>query len=124
MSVGDLAGLIAAVAFVALVGFTAYPLIKLGKVLDETRVSVRGVTEGTLPLLSEATITLTSTNEQLVKVDAITTNAAQVSTNVSALTALFAATMGSPVVKVAAFTYGVRQALGGRRSSGGRRRRG
>ena len=33
-----------------------------------------------------------------------------ISGNVSALTSLFAATLGSPVVKVAAFSYGVRQA--------------
>jgi len=33
-----------------------------------------------------------------------------VTTNVSALTALFAATLGSPVIKVAAFSYGVRSA--------------
>ena len=45
----------------------------------------------------------------------ITTGAAQVATNVSALTALFAATLGSPVVKLAAFTYGVRGAVSGRR---------
>ena len=32
MSVGDVAGLIAALAFVALVGFLALPLIKLGGV--------------------------------------------------------------------------------------------
>ena len=41
---------------------------------------------------------------------------------------LFAATLGSPVVKVAAFTYGVRTALSGSARSGrgtrGRRRRG
>ncbi|CPU66761.1 Uncharacterised protein [Mycobacteroides abscessus] len=44
------------------------------------------------------------------------------SENVSALTGLYAATFGAPLVKVAAFTYGVRQAaarsFGGRRSSG------
>jgi hypothetical protein len=49
-------------------------------------------------------------------------------TNVNALTALFAATLGSPVVKVAAFTYGVRSALSGAgkssRGTRGRRRRG
>lgn len=121
MSVADVAGLIAAVAFVLLVGFIAYPLVKLGKVLDETRLTVRGLSEGTLPLLSEVTTTVATTNEQLVKVDAITTNVAQVSTNVSALTSLFAATLGSPVVKVAAFSYGVRQAMG-KRTAGSRRR--
>src|ERR687889_679313 len=108
MSVGEFAGLLSAVAFLLLVGALAYPLFKLGKVLDETRVTVRGLSDGTLPLLSEVTTTVASTNEQLVKVDAITNNVAQVSTNVSALTSLFAATLGSPVVKVAAFSYGVR----------------
>jgi uncharacterized protein YoxC len=124
MSVGDVAGLIAAVAFVLLVMVIAYPLYKLGKVLDETRLTVRGLSEGTLPLLTEVTTTVATTNEQLIKVDAITTNVAQVSTNVSALTSLFAATLGSPVVKVAAFSYGVRQAMNGRRAGGRRRGRG
>ena len=125
MSLGDVAGLIAALAFVLLVGFLAYPLVKLGKVLEETRVTVRGISDGTVPLLSEVTTTVASTNAQLVKVDSITDNVAQVSTNVSALTALFAATLGSPVVKVAAFSYGVRQAMNGRSASrgGGRRRK-
>ncbi|MBI4941614.1 MULTISPECIES: DUF948 domain-containing protein [unclassified Kineosporia] len=123
MSLGDVAGLIAALAFVLLVGFLAYPLVKLGKVLEETRVTVRGISDGTVPLLSEVTTTVASTNAQLVKVDSITDNVAQVSTNVSALTALFAATLGSPVVKVAAFSYGVRQAMNGR-SSGRSRRKG
>lgn len=120
---GDVAGIIAAVAFVALVGLIAVPLVKLGQVLDETRTTIRGLSEEARPLLSEVTTTVGHTNDQLVKVDGITTNAAQVATNVSALTSLFAATMGSPVVKVAAFTFGVRQAIGGRRS-GTRRRRG
>ncbi len=125
MSVGEIAGLVAAVGFVALVGATAYPLIKLGKVLEETRVAVRGLSDGTLPLLSEVTTTVASTNEQLVKVDSITSNVAQVSTNVSALTSLFAATLGSPVVKGAAFSYGVRQAVSGRgKRTGSRRGRG
>lgn len=123
MSAGDVAGLIAAGAFVLLVGLLALPLVKLGKVLDETRETIRGVHEQTVPLLSEVTTTVGHTNDQLVKVDTITTNAAQVATNVSALTALFAATLGSPVIRVAAFTYGVRHAVSGRRTGAGRVRR-
>lgn len=120
---GDVAGLIAAVVFAILVGLLARPLIKLGAVLDETRTTIRTLADDTRPLLSEVTTTVSHTNEQLVKVDTITTNAAQVATNVSALTALFAATLGSPVVKVAAFTYGVRSAITGRRTGAGRLRR-
>ena len=116
-------GSVAAIVFVLLVAAMAYPLIKLGQVLEETRVAVRGLSDGTLPLLSEVTTTVATTNEQLVKVDSITSNVAQVSTNVSALTSLFAATLGSPVVKVAAFSYGVRRAIGGRGAKASRRGR-
>ncbi|PJI85633.1 DUF948 domain-containing protein [Luteimicrobium subarcticum] len=111
MSVGDVAGLIAAIAFVLLVGVLALPLLKLGKVFDETRSSVKQLTDHSLPILDEAATALTSANGQLEKVDVVTTAAAQVSENVSALTALYAATVGRPLVKVAAFSYGVRRAF-------------
>ena len=114
MSGGEIAGLIAAFAFVLLVGVLAIPLIKLGGVFDETRHMIKGVSEETVPLLSEVTTTVTTTNAQLVRVDAITSNVQSATTNVSALTSLLAATLGSPVVKVAAFTYGVRSAASGR----------
>ncbi|MDP9395006.1 MAG: DUF948 domain-containing protein [Actinomycetota bacterium] len=115
MSAGEIAGLVAAFAFVLLVGFTAVPLLKLGKVLDQTRFAIRDVAHETLPLIDEVTTTVSTTNQQLAKVDAITTTVQEATTNVSALTAAFAATLGGPVVKVAAFTYGVRRALGDRR---------
>ncbi|QTE28020.1 DUF948 domain-containing protein [Pengzhenrongella sicca] len=113
MSVGDIAGLIAAIAFVLLVGVLAVPLVKLGRVLDETRVSVKELTDHSVPILDEAAATVASANTQLVKVDTITTAAVQVSENVSALTSLFAATVGGPMVKVAAFSYAVRRTVGG-----------
>jgi uncharacterized protein YoxC len=115
MSVGDVAGLIAAIAFVLLVGLLAIPLLKLGKVLDEARRLVGTVTDETVPLINEVTTTVGLTNHQLERVDAITSNVQQVTTNVSALSSLFAATLGNPVVKVAAFSYGVRRALSERR---------
>lgn len=123
MSVGDIAALMFAIGFLILVGFLGIPLIKLGRVLDETRLTVRGLSDGTTPLLSEVTTTVASTNQQLAKVDTITTNAAQVSTNVTALTSLFAATLGSPVVKVAAFSYGVRRAMSGNSAKNAKRRK-
>lgn len=110
---GDVAGMIAAIAFVLLVGLVAVPLIKLGRVLDETTTSVKELTEHTVPVLDETAALVASGNTQLENIDTVTTAAAQVSQNVSALTALFAATLGGPAVKVAAFSYGVRRAFGG-----------
>ncbi|MEP7763970.1 DUF948 domain-containing protein [Sanguibacter sp. 25GB23B1] len=109
--IGQIAGLIAAVAFVALVGFLAVPLIKLGRVLDTTTQSIKDITEHSVPILDESALAVASANSQLVKVDTITTAASEVSQNVSALTGLYAATFGAPLVKVAAFSYGVRQAF-------------
>ncbi|MGY4642621.1 DUF948 domain-containing protein [Cellulomonas sp. URHB0016] len=113
MSVGDVAGLVAAIAFVLLVGALAVPLVKLGRVLDEARTSVKELTDHTVPVLDETATLVASSNTQLQNIDTVTTAAAQVSENVSALTALFAATVGSPMIKVAAFSYGARRALAG-----------
>ncbi len=121
---GDVAGLVAAVAFVALVGALAVPLVKLGRVLDEATTSVRTLTEHALPVLDEAATTVASTNQQLEHVDQVTTAAAQVSANVAALTSLFSATVGGPMIRVAAFSYGVRRAVGGLTDTVRGRRRG
>ena len=109
---GDVVGLIFAIAFVVLVLFLGLVLIKLGKVLTETQKLVAGITDKTVPLLGEVTGTVTHVNQELVRVDAITANVQSMTGNVSALTSLFAATLGSPIVKVAAFSYGVRKAAG------------
>lgn len=114
MSAGEVAGLIAACAFVLLVGILAIPLVRLGGVLTETRRLVADLDRQTVPLLGEVTTSVTRVNGELVRVDAIASNVASISGNVSALTGLFAATLGSPVIKVAAFSYGVRRALGER----------
>ena len=113
MSFGDVVGLIAALAFVALVGFMAVPLVKLGRVLDAATKSVKEITEHTLPVIDETAATIAGTNAQLAKIDAVTTAAAEISQNASALTALVASTVGRPLIKLAAFSYGVRQALSG-----------
>lgn len=115
---GDVAGLIAAVAFVLLVGLLAVPLIKLGRVLDEARVSVKELTDHSLPVIDETAKVVASSATQMDKVDTVTTAAAQVGENVSALTSLVTATVGAPLLKVAAFSYGVRRALAGLRTGG------
>lgn len=115
ITLGQVAGLIAAIAFVALVAILALPVIRLGAVFKEATRSVKELTDHTVPILDEAATTVAETNAQLEKVDTITTAAADVSQNVSALTALFAATLGGPLIKLAAFTYGVRTTFSERR---------
>jgi uncharacterized protein YoxC len=117
MSAGQIAALIAAGAFVLLVVLLAIPLIKLGRTLDEATIAIRKTHEGSAPLLQNADRTITHVNTQLQRVDGITTNARSVTGNVSALTSLFTATMGGPLVKTAAFSYGVSKAIRARKAS-------
>ncbi|PYI67433.1 DUF948 domain-containing protein [Arthrobacter livingstonensis] len=115
MSGGDIAGLIAAGVFAILVALLAVPIFKLGKVFDEIRVTIRQIGDGTTPLIDEVTSTVATTNTQLGKVDGISNNISDATANISALSSLFAATLGQPLIKVAAFSYGVRQAFAGRK---------
>jgi hypothetical protein len=117
VTAGEIAALIAAGAFVLLVVLLAIPLLKLGRTLDEATVALRKAHEGSAPLLDEAQTTLTQVNTQLERVDGITANARAVTGNVSALTSLFTATLGGPLVRVAAVSYGVNRAVRGRRVS-------
>ncbi|SEE84859.1 DUF948 domain-containing protein [Jiangella alba] len=131
MSVGEVAGLLAAAALVALVGFLAVPILKLGRTVDEFTLVVRDLRQEhvakTATTVDETNELLASTNAQLQRIDAITSNAQTVTTNVAAMSSLFAATLGGPLVRTAAFTYGVRRAIAARRdgaaAGNGRRRR-
>ena len=123
MSGSDIAGLIAAGAFVVLVVLLAVPIIKLGKVFDELRTTIKDVSDGTTPLLGEVANTMATTNDQLKKVDTITNNVSDTTANVSALSSLVAATVGKPLIKVAAFTEGVKAAMNTKPSGKARRSR-
>lgn len=122
LSGGEVAGLIVAVFWAVLVCFIAFVLVKLGKVVGEAGKLVSGVTDQTVPLLSEVTNSVVHVNVELERVDAITANVQSISTNVSALSGVFAATLGSPVIKVAAFSYGVRRAINERQEADVRKR--
>ena len=115
MSGGDIAGLIAAGVFAILVALLALPIIRLTKVFDELIVTIRSLNQSTSPLIDEVTKTVVTTNEQLEKVDGITSNVSDASANVSALYSLVTSTVGQPLIKVASFSYGVRQAFRGKK---------
>ncbi|PZS16825.1 MAG: DUF948 domain-containing protein [Pseudonocardiales bacterium] len=117
MSGGAIAALIAAIAFVLLVVLLAVPLLKLGRTLDEATLAIRKTHEGAGPLLADAQGTLAQVNAQLEQVEGIAKNVNSMTTNVAALTAIVSSTLGSPLIKAAAFTYGVRKTVGERRDA-------
>jgi predicted PurR-regulated permease PerM len=115
VSAGAVVGLIFAVFFAIGVAFLCVVLLRLAQVLRETRNLVAGISDKTQPLLGEITTTVVTANEQLGKVDVITDNVSNISTNASALASTFSATVGGPMIKAAAFSYGVRSAIANRR---------
>lgn len=130
MSIGEIAGLIAAIAFAILVILFAIPLLKLGRVLEEVRLAVRDIGHESVPVLTEVQGTVRATNEELAKLSVVTEDLAKVSQhatvvseNAANMATLFSATLGGPMVKTAAFTYGIRKALKGEGKSAGRRKK-
>ncbi len=111
VSVGELAGLLVAVFWAVLVTLLAVVLVRLSRVLREATVLVSAVTEQAVPLLVDAGAAVRSANEQLERVDEITANVQDAAANANALSSTVAATLGGPLVKVAAFSYGVRKAV-------------
>ncbi|NEA41102.1 DUF948 domain-containing protein [Streptomyces sp. SID11385] len=103
-----------AVFWAILVSFLAVALARLAQTLRATTKMVAEVTEQAVPLLTDASATVRSAQTQLDRVDAIASDVQEVTSNASALSTTVASTFGGPLVKVAAFGYGVRRALGRR----------
>jgi hypothetical protein len=117
VSAGEWAALIAAVAFALLAVFLMITLVKVMRTFDEATIAIRKAHMNSDPLFTGANTTLNHVNTQLDRVDGITANAQAVTGNVSALSSVFTATLGGPLVKVAAFSYGVNRALKARRKA-------
>ena len=117
MSGGEIAAVVAAGAFVLLVLLLAIPLFKLGRTLDEATLAIRTTHEGATPILADAQRTIEQVNAQLVQIEDISKNVNSMTTNVAAMTNIVSSTLGSPLIKAAAFTYGVRKTVSDRRDA-------
>ena len=118
VTLGGIAGMIAACAFLVLVGFMAVPLWKLGKTIDGLTETTKALADGTPPILDEAKGTVTSLNTELVKLGDITEDAAsvtgrarEIAGDASQLSVLVTSTLAVPLIKLSAFSYGVRRAI-------------
>ncbi|HEY3869295.1 MAG TPA: DUF948 domain-containing protein [Actinocrinis sp.] len=115
MSAGAVVGLVFAIFFGVGVVFLCIVLVRLAGVLKETTKLVAGISDQAVPLLGELNTTVATANQQLAKVDTITDNVSTLSGNASALASTFSATVGGPMIKAAAFSYGVRTAIANRK---------
>ncbi|MFJ6751601.1 MULTISPECIES: DUF948 domain-containing protein [unclassified Streptomyces] len=112
MSGGEVAGILVAVFWAILVSFLALVLVRLAQTLKATTKMVAEVSDQAVPLLADASATVRSAHSQLARVDAIAADVQEVTANASALSSTVSSAFGGPLVKVAAFGYGVRRAIG------------
>ncbi|NES13463.1 MULTISPECIES: DUF948 domain-containing protein [Micromonospora] len=129
MSYGEVAALVAAIAFAMLVLILTLPILRLRHTVDAATRMINDLNDRTAPLLGDVNTTVKNVNTaleqvqtsldgvnlQLAKVDTMTTHAQNVTANVANLAAVVSAAAANPLVKVAAFGYGVRKAAAARR---------
>lgn len=108
MEVGEIAGLIAAIAFAVLAGFMIYPLIRLGKMFDQISQTVREPGEHAIPALDEGVTTVKQVNKSLEDVNKISAAASTTANNVGALTDLYGSFLGKPIIKIASTFYALK----------------
>ncbi|GAA0741538.1 hypothetical protein GCM10010199_67270 [Dactylosporangium roseum] len=129
VTAGGLAALIAALAFLVLVCLLAVPILRVRHTIDAATAALRDAADQTTPMLERVNMTidnvnvalqqthttLDGVNMQLARIDTITENVSHVSANVANLSTVVSAAAANPLVKVAAFGYGVRKAAANRR---------
>ena len=130
MTVGEIDGLIAAFAFVLLVGMCVVPLLKLSKLLDELIGAVKDVNSATAPILSELHETVEAANAGLDRLGGVTSevekvtadvakvsgHASMVVENTATLSSIWLAAFGRPLIALASALHGFRVALAGKLS--------
>jgi hypothetical protein len=128
----DWAWFAVAIVVLGLVVATILVMTNLFRVLTAVKDLLDGVTKQTVPLLGEVSTTVSLVNTELGRVDGILATAETVTQTVGHLVEVISSTISSPLVKLSAFAYGLRRAVGaaaaddddgkGRRRRFGRRR--
>jgi uncharacterized protein YoxC len=119
-----LSGALALLAIAAIV-----PILRLRHTVDQATRTLRDVADATGPILGnvnatienvntslgQTQVSLDNVNIQLARLDTITDHVQHVTANVANVSTVVAAAASNPLIKVAAFSYGVRNAASKRR---------
>lgn len=125
----EIAALVAAGAFAVLMLALVVPVLRLRHTIDAATQTLRDVQVRTGPLLDnvhgtvdnvntalgQVQVSLDGVNVQLARVDTMTQHAQAATANVANLVGVVSAAAANPLVKAAAFGYGLRRANANRR---------
>jgi uncharacterized protein YoxC len=116
--IGAIAGLIAALALLIGAVWLAMLLGRLSGSVKELTATVREINTGVSDTLPEVKRLVVSVNDEIEKVGVVTDDVAKLSGHASAvandasqLSSLVTSTVATPLVKLSAFSYGVRRAV-------------
>jgi hypothetical protein len=116
-----------ALALLGLIVVACVVLANVFRVLTSVKALIDGVTRETVPIINAGGETVALVNAELGRVDGVLANAEQISDSARQLAAVIQGTVTSPLVRVAAFAWGLRRAAGITAEEdgqgGGRRRR-
>jgi uncharacterized protein YoxC len=96
----------------ALVVVLCVVMANLFRVITSTRDLIDGVTKQTVPLLAEVGTTVTLVNQEIGRVDGILATAETATTAVGNVVNVVSSTVTSPLVRLSAFAWGLRRAVG------------
>ena len=99
MGPGGIATIIAACSLLVIAIAVSYAVIRIGRLIDEAKLSLKTVTDEAKPLLEEVTTTVKLVNGPLQSLNKITKSAENVSSKVSDVATSFM-DKGGPTVKV------------------------
>lgn len=99
MGPGGIATIIASCSLLVIAIAISYAVIRIGRLIDEAKLSLKTVTDETKPLIDEVTTTVKLVNGPLESFNKITKSAENVSTKLSEATTSFMG-KGGPAVKV------------------------
>lgn len=102
MGPGGIATIIAAVSLLVIAIAIGYAVIRLARLIDEAKISLKAFTDETAPLIKESTRTVELVNGPLESINRITKNVESVSDKISSATGDFVS-KGGPAVKALGF---------------------
>ena len=109
MSVGAIAGLIAAIAFAVIAGVLIYPMVRLGRLFDAIAKTVKDAGDEVMPVIKQGNEAVGEINKTLSDVNSITDSVKYTAQNAAALGNLYTSLLGKPIIKAASFFYALQE---------------
>jgi predicted PurR-regulated permease PerM len=94
-----------------LVFFICLVLVRLARTLESTNILITDVRTELTPLIGELRVTIDQINSELDNVDEIVQSVQDAGEKVTATASLIQKVVSSPVIKIASFSAGAKQAL-------------